>query len=88
MNPYIECLQWIGAGWKRWYASHGTRILGTASAAFGTLQAILAGISSSPQFQLLVTPKQFALLSVVNVALGIAVLKRGFTNSRQDPPKP
>jgi hypothetical protein len=88
MNPYIEFAQWAIAGWKRWYQGNGTKLWGSISATFGMVQAILAGIAASPDFQLLVTPRQFQMLSLVNIALGAMVLKRGFTNSRAPPATP
>jgi uncharacterized YccA/Bax inhibitor family protein len=82
MNPYIEFAQWTFTTWKGWYASHGTKILGALSTAFSSVVAYLALISSSPDFDLLVTPKQFAVLALINAALGGAMFKRGFTNSK------
>lgn len=87
MNPYIEFAQWAITTWKGWWRSHGTRILGGVATAFSSLVAYLALISSSPDFDLLVTPKQFAILAMVNAVLGGAMFKRGFTNS-QNAPKP
>jgi uncharacterized membrane protein (DUF4010 family) len=68
------------------YKSHGTKILGSLLSATATTQAILAAVTSMPEFTLLVTPKQFATLSVVNVALGVFTIKRGFTNTKNAPP--
>lgn len=81
MNPYIEFTQWVIAGWRDWYKNHGTKFLGGLAAAFSSLVAYLALISSSPDFDLLVTPRQFAVLAMINAALGGGLFKRGFTNT-------
>ena len=70
------------AMFRSWYRDHGTKILGTLSAGMGTLQAVLAALTADPSVHLLVTPKTFAYLTAVNIALGIMVLRRGFTNSK------
>lgn len=67
---------------QHWFDS-GTKILGVASSVVGMVQAGLGAVSASPSFSLLVTPKQFAWLSVINIALGGMVLRRGFTNTRR-----
>lgn len=64
------------------WSNHATKLLGTLATALGLLQAALGSISASPEFSLLVTPKQFAMLSVINVVLGGMTIKRGFTNTR------
>lgn len=66
----------------KWWKGHGTKILGSTAALLATAQSALAAMTASPQFQLLVTPRQFAYLSIINVVLGVIVIRRGFTNSR------
>lgn len=88
MNPYIEFAQWIMTGLRDFYNSHGTKILGLTATAFSSVVAYLALISSSPDFDLLVTPKQFAILAMINAVLGGAMFKRGFTNTQAATPKP
>jgi hypothetical protein len=75
MNALITTL-------KGWYASHGTRIIGYFTTAYGALQIALGAISASPDFRLLVTPKEFALLAVLNTVLGALTIRRGFTNAK------
>lgn len=65
-----------------YWEGHGTKILGTISAVFSTVQASLGAMTASPQFTLLVTPRQFAWLSVISGVLGVLVLRRGFENSK------
>lgn len=81
-NEAIEFVKWLWASWKTYYASHGTKILGWVGAALGTLQACLALVTASPEFKLLVTPRQFAMLVVFNIVLGVLVVRRGFVNSK------
>lgn len=69
----------------QYWDAHGTKILGSLLSILGTVQIILGAVSADPHLSLLVTPKQFALLSLVNVALSAAVVRRGFTNSAKTP---
>jgi hypothetical protein len=82
MNPYIEFAQWAIAGWRQLWRQHGTKVLAGISTAFSSVVAYLALISASPDFDLLVTPRQFAVLAMINAALGGGMFKRGFTNSQ------
>lgn len=66
---------------KALYASHGTRILGWLSTLFSSIQLGLAAMTASPDFKVLVTPKEFMFLFFVNVVLGGLVIKRGHTNA-------
>lgn len=84
-NPYIEFAQWAINGWRQWYSAHGTKFLAGLATAFSSLVAYLALISASPDFDLLVTPRQFAVLAMINAALGGGLFKRGFTNSANKP---
>src|SRR5690606_39058924 len=66
------------------FRSHPTRILGFALTIFGSLQLFL------PQFQVLLTPKQFAIFTI---AVGVIVKALGFINAARanaqsaDPPQ-
>lgn len=63
------------------YRLHGTKLLGSAAALVATVSGVLATLTALPQTQVLLTPKQFAIMAMVNAALGVLTIKRGFSNS-------
>lgn len=66
---------------KGWWVGHGTKILGWIIVGVGALQEVLPLIQG-------VDPKHSALWALV-IGLGGAVIKRGFTNSKNAaPPQP
>lgn len=67
------------------WAQNGTKLLGSAAAVLSTAQALLAFVSASPDFALLVPHKYLAVLSLANGVLGIITVRRGFTNSKAQP---
>jgi Flp pilus assembly protein TadD len=62
-------IQWL----KDFWAAHGTKILGLASAAAGGAGEALTYIQQ-------LDPKHAAIWGVV-ILLGVAIVRRGFTNS-------
>ncbi|OLB83107.1 MAG: hypothetical protein AUI15_36605 [Actinobacteria bacterium 13_2_20CM_2_66_6] len=62
--------------------SHLTKVYGVLQTAWASFTAVLAVIAADPQLSLIVSPKTFAYLSIVNAVLGMLTLKRGFTNTR------
>jgi hypothetical protein len=65
---------------KRYWAAHGTKILGSLAVIIGAGGESLALIQA-------VDPKHAALWALV-MGLGGAVVRRGFTNSAQPLPAP
>lgn len=66
---------------EKWEES-GTKILGWLATLSATVISALGMMTASPDMPVLVTPKQFALLSFINIILGGLTIKRGFTNTK------
>lgn len=67
-------IQWL----KDFWAAHGTKVLGVVTALFGGLGEALSYVQQLDQ-------KHAALWGVV-ILVGYAILRRGFTNSREVDP--
>lgn len=65
----------------QYWEDNGTKILGTAAAMFAAFVGALAVQTANPGSPVLVTPTQFAWLSIGNVVIGVWTAKRGFTNT-------
>lgn len=64
---------------EHWWKNHGTKILGaivTGAGIFGEVASLVQAYLDS------LDPKHAALYALIT-GLGVAVIKRGFTNSKQ-----
>lgn len=71
-------IAWIRA----MYQSHGTKIIGIATAVYSGFVALVALLASTPAVQIVVPPRTFAYLLIGNAVLGLITTKRGFSNTR------
>lgn len=71
--------------WAKWWAAHGTKILGFGTAAFGTLTAIdhetinIIGETFGPKWG----PH---VVHVIIIAAGFSTARRGFSNTNRTTP--
>jgi hypothetical protein len=63
----------------KFWDDHGTKIMGAALGVSNAIQAADLYLSQ------IMTMKQHAILSAVNMTLSTAIVKRGFTNSSKTP---
>lgn len=72
-------------GFLKYWEANGTKILGTAQIGFAAFVGALALQTANPGSPVLVTPVEFAWLSIINVVLGVMTAKRGFSSTaKQD----